>query len=172
MGGVVDPGMEAVVVSERRWLDPRIAASGVQHRAWMQETEPGKWMAGCDWCRTTLGPTSDPDLGAWASGHDSAVACQRDVARRQPPTFRPTGPGEATSLAQLRDTAADLIAWFGDEAEVLVAADQSPLLYVFTPPTEEGWNRELLATVHVDNGAIEVSPRGDEIGGDDVDEDA
>ena len=136
-----------------------------EHRAFVDQADDGTWLGGCRWCRTSFVETDQSRAWSWVAGHDSAVACQRDVARRTSPTFAPTGPEEALSLAQLRATVAGLIQWFGGEAEVLMAADAAPLLFVHTPPTEEGWHRELLATVHVDTGAVEVPPPEDAIGG-------
>ena len=141
--------------------------SGTAHRAFVEQTDGGGWLGGCRRCRTSFIEADEGRAHAWVSGHDSAVACQRDVARREDPTFAPTGPNEAMPIHGLRELADTLGAWFGD-AEVLMPADRAPLLYVFTPPTEEGWHRDLLAIVHVDTGEIEVPPRADVIAGADA----
>ena len=135
------------------------------HRAFCEQTDAGTWLGGCRWCRTSFEETDEGRAQAWVSGHDSAVACQRAVARTAEPTFAPTGPGDALTLGDLREVADTADNWFGGEAEILVPADQAPLLYVFTPPTEEGWRRERLGVLHLDSGGISMAPHPDAIGG-------
>jgi len=50
----------------------------------------------------------------------------------------------------------------GDRVEILQPADQPPRLFLWGPPTEEGWNRERLGVFYLSgNGQFEPEPRAD-----------
>jgi hypothetical protein len=133
-----------------------------QHRAWLQEAEPGVWLAGCRRCGPSLGPALEPELAAWVHGHDSAVACARRVAQAEDPTFAPTPPDSALTLAELKRLATEAELRFGPDAELMFPEEQPAVAYVFTAPSEEAWCRDPLGVLHLDGvGRIQFAEAGE-----------
>lgn len=112
-------------------------------------------------CGTSFEGAERIGAKSWVAGHDSAIACTRQVAERVGPRFTKVGPGEACSLDELRE-ALDWLA--GSTAEILAPADHIPALFLWTPPTREGWNREYLGAIRLGRGARFVAPREDAAG--------
>lgn len=126
-----------------------------EHRAYHRRREEnelgeGDWAAGCGYCGTKFFTYDQNEARWWASGHDSAIAQQRHVARTARAFFVKTGPGDAITLATLRDRIDRVIATHGGDVEIVQPADQAPLLYLWTPPTEEGWNRKSAGVLALD----------------------
>lgn len=137
------------------------------HRAHCEEGPDGKWSGGCTLCGTHFGGAERLGAESWVSGHDSAVVCTRRVAEKTGPRFPKVRPGEALDLQELRDTLNDLELQ-GLElvlTEVVQPMDQVPVLYLWTPPTEEGWHREPIGALYLDSNATFVpAPAEAEIG--------
>lgn len=129
-----------------------------EHRAYHRRKEhdelgEGAWTAGCDYCGTKFFTYNPQHAQWWATGHDSAVAQQRHVARTAAAFFVRTGPGDAITLGVLRDRIDEVIATRGGDVEIVQPADQAPLLYLWTPPTEEGWHRDSVGVLALDRVA-------------------
>lgn len=118
------------------------------HRAHCEEGPDGRWSGGCRMCGTAFSNEVRERAQAWVSGHDSAVVCARSVAEKIGPQFPKAGPGDAATVLELRDALEGL----ADDAEILQPMDQPPVLYLWTPPTEEGWHRQPIGALYLDLG--------------------
>lgn len=114
------------------------------HRAFYEPERGGTWRGGCKSCQVSFCKATQEGAASWVSGHDSAVACQRNVAAREGPFFPLAGPYAVPTLADLRRLIDEAAERFGDQVEILQPADRPPWLFLWTPPTEEGWHRERL----------------------------
>ena len=120
------------------------------HRAYYEPEPTGTWAGGCKTCGVGFQGASQDEARTWASGHDSAIACQRAVAGRADEFFPIAGPNAVPTLGDLRRLIDEAIERFGgDLVEILQPADRPPWLYLWTPPTEEGWHRERLGGFHL-----------------------
>lgn len=128
------------------------------HRAFYEPEAGGTWRGGCESCQTSFSGATQEGASSWAMGHDSAVARQRSVAGREGEFFSQAGPGDVPTLGDLRRLIDEAIDRFGgDLVEVLQPADRPPWLYLWTPPSEEGWKRERLGGFHL-AGSGEFAP--------------
>lgn len=132
------------------------------HRAFY-EPDGGTWRGGCKICQTGFSGATQEGASSWVSGHDSAVACQRSVATREDPFFPKAGPGSVPTLGDLRKLIDEAVERFGgDQVEILQPADWPPWLFLWTPPTEEGWHRDRLGGFYLGGGGEFVpEPRAD-----------
>jgi hypothetical protein len=143
-----------------------MAGNGVEHRAYFSENDSGTWDGGCFICGVAFyGETDRGRADAWCNGHNSAVA--RIADRPVPLWFPPVGPGDAITLPRLREAIDEAMAYLdqegfpttGELAEIVQPAAFPPLLFVWTPPTEEGWKRIRLGAILAErNGAFIPEP--------------
>ena len=127
-----------------------MAIDGGEHRAHCAQGADGKWSGGCEMCGTRFGGAEQLGAESWVAGHDSAVVSAGRVAEKIGPLFPKAGPGDATTVDELRET----LDWLADSgAEIVQPMDQVPVLYLWTAPTEEGWNREPIGAIYLDRGA-------------------
>jgi hypothetical protein len=138
-----------------------VTGYGVEHVATFVEQPDGTFTGGCDVCGVKwYGETERGWADAWCTGHNSAV--HRIASFPVPLWFPPTGPGDAVSLDDLRALVEQVIAAVGDDKEIVFPAAQPPLLFVWTPPSEEGWHRERLGAMFLQSGgAWAAEPHSD-----------
>lgn len=134
-----------------------MAGNGVEHRAHFSQRVDGTFEGGCFICGVAwYGETDRGRADAWCNGHNTAVHRIHD--RPVPLWWPPVGPGDAITLARLREVIDETMAHLdregmpttGDLAEIVQPAAFPPLLFVWTPPTEEGWHRERLGAILVE----------------------
>jgi hypothetical protein len=134
------------------------------HRAYYEPEPAGTWRGGCKICQVGFTGGTEEGASSWAAGHNAAIARQRSVAGREL-FFPKAGPHALPTLGDLRrliDEAAERFG--GDQVEILQPADQPPWLYLWTPPSEEGWIRERLGAIHLEgSGQFVAAPRDDTV---------
>lgn len=135
-----------------------------EHKATFRAGPSGTWQGGCHACGVGFsGETSKAAAAAWCDGHNQAVARARHVAATNPPFFASTGPGAALKLVDLIARAVEADDWLMRQGhartEVLQPADQVPLLYLWTPPSEDGWQRERLGVIYIEGSGEFVAER-------------
>lgn len=126
--------------------------AGTEHRAtFRQNPLTGLWDGGCKICDVAFsGETDQLRADAWCNGHNSAVA--RMTAAPVPLWFPPVGPGDAVTLSRLAYVLGIVSGEVGHDAEIVQPAAYPPLLFVWSPPSDEGWKRTRLGAVFLEKG--------------------
>jgi hypothetical protein len=156
---------------DKEGAEAMTAEHGTPHRARIVEKPDGTYDVGCDVCgHWRYGETDYARADSYMNGHNDAVYGINNNGI--PLWFPPVGPHRAISLAELRDLVDAAIERLrgpvyegvGDAAEVVVPAAMPPLLFLFTPPTEEGWHRKPLGSLYIEgSGDFVVAPREDTV---------
>jgi hypothetical protein len=130
-----------------------VTGHGTEHIATFTEREDGLFDGGCDICGVRwYGETERGWADAWCTGHNSAV--HRIASRPVPLWFPPVGPGDAISVRDLHKVIHNVGAMLGDDVEIVQPAAYPPLLFVWTPPSVEGWHRDRLGAIYIEKQGV------------------
>jgi len=132
----------------------------VEHRAYLYPESSGTWAGGCEACDTSW--VAEPcwhRAAAWCGGHNKAL----DVEAAGRHRFPRIGPGDAITLAVLRDRIREVAASVGAHAEIVQPVAIPPILCIWTPPNPDGWERERLGTLLIERGGTFIPQTRTEI---------